>query len=110
MEIVFQIHDAPVSNRMKQKAEQILRKAARRAARPQDAVIRFQVDGNVKRVEMTLHTAAGQRFVARSDAPYFGTALADAARKLAMQLDHRKRTPRARARKLARKGARGRVA
>jgi ribosome-associated translation inhibitor RaiA len=104
MEIVFQIHDAPISDRMKKRAEQALLKAARRAARPQDAVIRFQQDGSVRRVEMTLHTAAGKRFVAKSDAPYFGSALADAARKLAMQLDHHKRTPKARARKLARTG------
>lgn len=104
MEIVFQIHDAPISDRMKSRAEQALRKAARRAARPQDAVIRFQQDGTVRRVEMTLHTAGGRRFVAKADAPYFGTALATAARKLAMQLDHSKRTPKAKARKLARGG------
>ena len=104
MEIVFQIHDAPVSDRMKKRAEVALRKAARRAARPQDAVIRFQQDGSVKRVEMTLHTAGGRRFIARSDAPWFGSALGEAARKLAMQLDHQKRTPKARARKLSPRG------
>lgn len=105
MEIVFQIHDAPISDRMKKRAELALLKAARRAQRPQDAVIRFQVDGSVKRVELTLHTASGKRHVAKSDSAYFGTALNDAARKLAMQLDHTKRTPKARARKLARRGA-----
>jgi len=104
MEIVFQIHDAPVSEHMKKRAELALRKAARRAQRPQDAVIRFQVDGTVKRVELTLHTATGKRHVAKSDAAYFGTAIADAARKLTMQLDHTKRTPKARARMLARRG------
>lgn len=104
MEIVHQIHDADISDRMKKRAELALLKAARRAARPQDAVIRFQQDGAVRRVEMTLHTAAGRRYVARSDAAYFGSALTDAARKLAMQLDHSKRTPKARARKLLRKG------
>ena len=104
MEIVYHIHDADVSDRMKKRAELALLKAARRAARPQDAVIRFQVDGPVKRVEMVLHTAAGKRYVAKSDAPYFGSALNDAARKLAMQLDHSKRTPKARARKLNRRG------
>lgn len=105
MEIVFQIHDAQVSDRMKRRAREALLKAARRASRPLDAVIRFQRDGALKRVEMTLHTAGGRRFVARADAPYFGPALGHVARKLAMQLDHKKRTPRARARKLARKGA-----
>jgi ribosome-associated translation inhibitor RaiA len=105
MEIVFQIHDAPVSDRMKKRAELALRKAARRAFRPVDAVIRFQQDGTVRRVEMTLHTAAGRRFVSRSDHRFFGSALSDAARKLGRQLDHKKRRPRARARTLSRKGA-----
>src|SRR5688572_13295638 len=104
MEIVYHIHDADVSDRMKKRAEIALLKAARRAARPQDAVIRFQVDGPVKRVEMVLHTATGKRYVAKADAAYFGSALNDAARKLTMQLDHSKRTPKARARKLARGG------
>ena len=105
MEIVFQIHDAPVSDRMKRRAELALLKAARRAPRAQDAVIRFQVDGTVKRVELALHTASGKRYVARADASYFGSAISDAARKLAMQLDHTKRTPKARARKARRTGA-----
>jgi ribosome-associated translation inhibitor RaiA len=105
MEIVIHIHDADISERMRQRAELALRKAARRAARPQDGVIRFQQDGTVRRVEMTLHTAGGRRYVAKSDAPYFGSALTDAARKLAMQLDHQKRTPKARARKQGRKGS-----
>ena len=104
MEILFQIHDAPVSDRMKKRAELALLNAARRAPRAQDAVIRFQVDGSVKRVELALHTASGRRYVARADAPYFGSALTHAARKLAMQLDHTKRTPKARARKAGRKG------
>ena len=104
MEIVFQNHDAPVSDRMRRRAESALRKAARRAPRAVDGVIRFQQDGTVRRVELTLHTASGRRYVARSDARYFGTALADAARRLTMQLDHAKRTPRARARVLARTG------
>ena len=102
MDIVYQIHDAPISERMKKRAELALVKAARRAARPQDAVIRFQQDGTVRRVEMTLHTAGGRRYVAKADAPYFGSAITAAARKLAMQLDHTKRTPKARARKLTR--------
>jgi hypothetical protein len=102
MEIVYHIHDAPVSTRMKQRAEQLLRKAARRAARPTDAVIRFQQDGTVRRVEMSLHLSSGRRFLARAEGRYFGTAMTDAARRLAMQLDHEKRTPKARARRTAR--------
>lgn len=105
MEIVFQFHDAPVTERMRKRAEAALTKAARRAARPVDALIRFQQDGSVRRVEMVLHTARGRRYVASSEARYFGSALSDAARKLTMQLDHGKRTPKARARRALRQGA-----
>ena len=105
MEIVFHTHHAPASDRMRHAAERALRKAARRAVRPVDAVIRFEQDGPTRRVELVLHTATGRRFIARSEARYFGTALADAARRLTMQLDHRKRTPKARARRVARDGA-----
>ena len=101
MEIVFHNHDAPISDRMRRRAETALRKAARRAPRAVDGVIRFQQDGAVRRVEMTLHTASGRRYVAQSEARYFGSALADAARRLTMQLDHGKRTPKARARRNA---------
>ena len=108
MEIVFHTHHAPASDRMRRRAELALRKAARRAPRPVDAVIRFQQDGPTRCVELVLHTASGRRYIARSEARYFGTALADAARRLAMQLDHAKRTPKARARQRLRgRGTRG---
>jgi hypothetical protein len=107
MEIVFQNHDAPVSERMRRRAETALRKAARRAARAMDGVIRFHQDGALRRVELTLHTASGRRYVARSEGRFFGTALADATRRLIMQLDHAKRSPKARARLRSRKGRPG---
>ena len=98
MQIVFHTHHAEVSEHMRRRAEQALRKVARRAARPVDAAIRFQQDGALRRVEFTLHTSSGRRYVARSEDRFFGTALATAARRMAMQLDHTKRTPKARAR------------
>lgn len=105
MDIVFHTHHAEISDHMRRRAETALRKAARRASRPVDAAIRFRQDGAEKSVELVLHTANGKRFVATSDARYFGTALAGAARKLTMQLHHTKRTPKARARRRARVGA-----
>lgn len=105
MEIVFHTHHAPASDNMRRRAEQALRKVARRAARPVDAIIRFEQDGPTRCVELVLHTASGRRYVARSEGRYFGNALADAARRLTMQVDHGKRTPKARARRLARRGA-----
>ena len=105
MEIVFHIHDAEISDRMRRRAEQMLRKVARRAHRPVDAVIRFREDGPTRRVELVLHTAQGRRYLAGAESRYFGTAIADATRKLARQLDHTKRTPKARAKQRARAGA-----
>jgi ribosome-associated translation inhibitor RaiA len=105
MEIVFHTHKATIPDRMRAKAEQVLRKAARRSSRPVDGVIRFKQDGVLRSVELTLHTASGRRYVATSESRYFGTALSDAARRLTMQLDHNKRTPKARARRFARAGA-----
>lgn len=104
MEIVFFTHHAAISDRMRRRAEQSLRKAARRARRPVDAVIRFEQDGPSRRVELVLHTANGRRYIARSEGRYFGPALSDASRRLTMQLDHGKRTPKARGRLLARAG------
>ena len=105
MQIMFHTHHAEVSDHMRRRAEQTLRKVARRAARPVDAAIRFQQDGALRRVELTLHTSSGRRYMARSEDRYFGPALATAARRLAMQLDHKKRTPKARARRNGRAGA-----
>lgn len=104
MEIVFHTHHAPATDRMRHAAERALRKAARKAVRPVDAVIRLEQDGPTKRVELALHTASGRRYIARSEGRYFGPAIADAARRLTSQLDHRKRTPKARARRVARSG------
>ena len=105
MEIVFHNHDAPISDRMRRRAEQALRRIAKRAPRAVDGVVRFQQDGPTRRVELVLHMGSGRRFIASSEGRYFGTALADAARRLTMQIDHHKRTPKARARRLARGAA-----
>ena len=102
MEIVFHVHDAPLSDRMRRRAEQTVRRLARRAKRPVDAVVRFRQDGPTRRVELSLHTASGKRYVSNAESRWFGTSLADAARRLAMQLAHAKRTPKARARRLPR--------
>ena len=105
MEIVFHIHDAPISDRMRRRAEQLVRKLALRAGRPVDGIVRFRQDGRSRRVELVLHTANGRRYVAGAEGRFFGTTLVDASRRLAMQLDHKKRTPKSRARRVARAAA-----
>jgi len=105
MEIVFHAHHAKVSDRMRRRAEDALRKVARRARHPVDAVIRFQQDGDLRRVELALHTTRGRRYVAESEGRYFGTLLADAVRRLNAQVDHAKRVPKSHARRRVRAGA-----
>ena len=105
MEIVFQNHDAPMSERMKRRAEQLVRKVALRMPRAVDATVRFQEDGATRRVEIILHGANGRRLVANSEGRYFGPALGDAARKLAQQVGHTRRTAKSRARTVTRRSA-----
>src|SRR5262245_58959432 len=102
MEIVFQTHDAQVSDHMRRRAEQALRKVARRAGRPVDATVRFRQDGAMRRVALALPSSGGRRFMAVSEDRFFGTALATAARRLAIQVQHMKRTPKTRARQRTR--------
>jgi ribosome-associated translation inhibitor RaiA len=102
MDIVFHAHHADVSPNMRRRAEAAIRRVARHSRRPLDATIRFVEDGPSRTVELVLHTANGRQFVARSEGRYFGSALADAARRLTMQVDHTKRTPKSRARRAAR--------
>jgi ribosome-associated translation inhibitor RaiA len=102
MEIVFHVHNADISDRMRRRAESALRKVARRARRPVDGVIRFQQDGARRTVELALHVAGGRRYIARAESRYFGTALSDVTRRLTNQVVHAKRVPRTRARAMAR--------
>lgn len=105
MEIVFYTHHAVASAQLRHKAELAVRKAARRAVRPVDAVIRFEQDGAVRRVELALHTARGRLYVARAEARFFGFALSDAARRLAAQLSNTKRSPKSLARRSSRRAS-----
>jgi len=108
MDIVFHAHRAIVSPSMRRRAESMLRRVARRAPRALDATVRFIQDGPTRCVELALHSASGRRYVARAESRYFGPALADAAHRLAMQVDHTKRTPKARGG--GRRSARARIA
>lgn len=86
MEIIFHAHHANVSDRMRKRAEAGVRRAALRLARTVDAIIRFEQDGPVKRVEILLHTPRQRDLVARGEAKYFGPALAAAMARLTAQI------------------------
>ena len=68
MEIIFHAHHANISERMRKRAETAVRRAAARLTRAVDAIIRFEQDGRVKRVEIVLHAPRQRKLIARAKA------------------------------------------
>ena len=106
MEIIFHAHHANISDRMRKRAEASVRRAAARLTRTVDAIIRFEQDGRVKRVEIVLHAPRQRKLIARGEASYYGTALNTAVDRLLNQI----RTLRAERRRAERARVVGKVA
>lgn len=102
MEVIFHSHNAVISDRMRSRAESTLRKLAARASRVVDAVVRFEQDGPTRRVEIMLHAPRRRPLISNGYARQYGPALAEAVANLETQLRRAKRTPKARARGIAR--------
>jgi ribosome-associated translation inhibitor RaiA len=86
VEIIFHAHHATISDSMRRRAQAGARRAGRRAGRAVDAVIRFEQDGPVKRVEIVLHTSSRRDLVARGESRYYGLALTAALERLNAQI------------------------
>jgi ribosome-associated translation inhibitor RaiA len=91
MQIIFHSHRASVSDRLRLRAEQGVRKLATRLGRTVDAVIRFQNDGPTRRVEIVMHASRHRRLVAAGKARYLGPALSQAMDGLRDQVDRARR-------------------
>jgi len=102
VEIVFQSHHAQVTERMRLAARHGLDKLAPRMARPVSAVVRFEEDGRIRRVEVEVQ-ARGRMLVAEGTGRYFGPALSAALAHLATQLRRTRRPAAQRARLAKRK-------
>jgi ribosome-associated translation inhibitor RaiA len=102
MQIIFHSHHASVSDRLRVRAEQGVRKLATRLGGTVDAVIRFEGDGRTRRVEIVMHASRHRRLVAGGEGRYLGPALSEAIDALRDQID--------RARRARSKGARRRAA
>jgi ribosome-associated translation inhibitor RaiA len=102
MQIIFHSHHASVSDRMRLRAEQGVRKLANRLGGTVDAVIRFEDDGPTRRVEIVMHASRHRRLVAGGEGRYLGPALSEAMDGLRDQID--------RARRMRSKAARRRAA
>ena len=86
METIFHAHHAVISPRLRRRAEIAAERAAARLPRAVDAVIRFEQDGPVKRVEIVLHAPRQPEVVARGEGKYYGPALTTAIDRLSSQI------------------------
>jgi hypothetical protein len=86
VEIIFHAHHASVSDRMRKRAEATVRRSALRLSRAVDAIIRFEQDGPVKRVEIVLHAPRQRDLIARAEGKFFGPAFASAMGRINAQI------------------------
>lgn len=86
MEIIFHAHNAPIPDRLRRRAELALQRMARRLTRAVDAIVRFEQDGPVKRVEIVLHAPRQRNVVALGEGRFYGPALTTAIDKLGAQV------------------------
>ena len=86
MEIIFHAHHATISDSMRRRAEAGVRRIGRRTGRAVDAIIRFEQDGPVKRVEIVLHAQPKRDVIARGESRFFGLALTASLDRLAAQV------------------------
>jgi ribosome-associated translation inhibitor RaiA len=86
VEIIFHAHHATFSPRLRRRAELAVELAATRLGRAVDAVVRFEQDGPVKRVEIVLHAPRKRDIVARGEARFYGPAMTVALDKLSAQV------------------------
>jgi ribosome-associated translation inhibitor RaiA len=71
---------------MRRRVEAAVTRTAARLRRTVDAILRFEQDGPVKRVEIVLHAARQRNLVARGEGRYFGSAFTAANDRLVAQI------------------------
>lgn len=86
MEIVLHNHRADVSEPMRRKVELMVARAALRFRGVVKAVVRFEEDGRVRRVEVVLHSSRHEPLVATGEGRFFGPAAVQALARLGVQL------------------------
>jgi ribosome-associated translation inhibitor RaiA len=102
MEIVWQAHNAVISDRLRRRAEVIVSKLASRLGHAVDADVRFEREGTRCRVEIVLRAPRHKVIVAEGHARYYGPALAIAASHLSSQVTSARRTAKERTARAAR--------
>ena len=92
MEIVWQAHNAVISDRLRRRAELLVGKMASRLGNSVGADVRFEREGTRCRVEIVLRASRHKVMVAEGNARYYGPALAIAASHLSRQVTSARRT------------------
>jgi ribosome-associated translation inhibitor RaiA len=98
VDVIFHSHNAVVSERLRSRAESIIRKLESRIARAVRAIVRFEQDGPTLRVEIEMHASRRRPLISNGYGRTYGPALSEAVHNLQAQLARSKRTPKARAR------------
>lgn len=98
MDVIFHSHNAVISERLRSRAESIIRKLESRIARAVRAIVRFEQDGPMRRVEIEMHASRRRPLISNGYGRTYGPALSEAVHNLQAQLARSKRTPKARAR------------
>jgi ribosome-associated translation inhibitor RaiA len=86
VEIIFHAHNAPIPDRLRRRAELALHQTARRFPQAVDAIVRFEQDGPVRRVEIVLHAPRQRKVIALGEGKFYGPALTAAIEKLGAQV------------------------
>ena len=97
MDIIFHEHHANVSVHMRQRAASGVRRLATRLDRAVDAVVRFEEDGPIRRVEIILRTPRHKRLVAKAEGRFFSPTLGIVLARLRTQIAALKKPARGRA-------------
>lgn len=91
MDIVIHSHHATVSEHMRKRAVRAVRRIAARVPRVVEAIIRFEEDGRIKRVAVTLRAPRHHDLMGRAEGSFFGPAIAVAVARVTSQINREKR-------------------
>ena len=91
MEIHFHAHHAEVSDARVRRAERLVLRAAERIPRVVQAVVRFELDGNTRRVTVELKAPRNHGLIGTGEARYWGPALAGAIARIEGQASRERR-------------------
>jgi ribosome-associated translation inhibitor RaiA len=97
VEVIFHSHNAVISERLRSRAESIIRKMESRISRAVRAIVRFEHDGPMRRVEIVMYASRRRPLISNGYGRTYGPALSEAVHNLRAQLARSKRTSKARA-------------